>query len=81
MSTWVKTEKGLFKALKFKSNKHLLDFIEKLGVISDAMDHHADYENPSDKLLEIYLLTHFKNQITQKDYDLAEKIDELFASY
>lgn len=82
MSTWVKTEKGLFRALKFKNNKDILDFIEKLGVISDAMNHHADYKNPIKKQLEIYLLTHSaNNQITEKDYALADKIDELYKAY
>lgn len=79
MSTWIKKEKGLFKKLKFKSTKQLENFIFKLKIISDAMNHHADYQNSTNKILEIYLLTHDSNQITQKDYELADKIDELFS--
>jgi len=42
------------------------------------MDHHPDIFIHSYKKVKIYLFTHSENKITEKDYLLARKIDELF---
>ena len=45
--------------------------------LAEKMNHHPDLFIHSYKKLKITLFTHSENKITDKDYDLAKKIDEI----
>ena len=52
-------------------------FIGRIAPIADAMDHHPDLQLYRYKRIKIMLTTHDAGGITQKDFDLASKIDAL----
>jgi pterin-4a-carbinolamine dehydratase len=49
-----------------------------LDEIADKQNHHPDVIQVNDFELEITLITHDTNSITEKDYFLANSIDELY---
>ena len=50
----------------------------KVAAVAEAQQHHPRWENEW-SVVQIWLTTHSEqNQITQKDYDLAEAIDNVF---
>jgi 4a-hydroxytetrahydrobiopterin dehydratase len=52
-------------------------FIAKIAPIAEAMDHHPDVQLYRYKRVKIILTTHSAGGITQNDFDLAAKIDQL----
>ena len=55
-------------------------FIAKLAVPANAMDHHPDVLLHRYKRVKIMLTTHSAGGLTQNDFDLAAKIDALAAA-
>ena len=60
---WKKENGKLIKSFKFKDFKEALEFINKIINIYNSV--------------EIQLWTHDQNSITDLDYNLASKIDQL----
>lgn len=74
---WKKNDDKLIKTLKFNSQTELAEFILKVAKISDKEDHHCDMEVSKAYQLQLTLTTHEKGgKLTDKDYDMAKKIDE-----
>ena len=72
-----KVENGqLVKRLKFPDFAAALDYVNQVGVLAEAADHHPDI-----KLgwgyAEFALITHDRGGITNVDFDLARKIDTI----
>ena len=76
---WEIVDNKLHKILIFKSFMDSINFISEIALYIDKTDHHPEWKNIYNKL-EIKLITHNKNEITDKDIKLANKIDELFKS-
>ena len=68
------TDEEYKKTFQFKDFKEALDFINKVGKISESMNHHPEITNVYNKVT-LKLKTHDKNQITDLDYKMAEKVD------
>lgn len=52
--------------------------MNQCGVVMEEMDHHPEWKNLYNTL-EIWLCTHSEgNVVTQKDHELAVKIDKIF---
>jgi 4a-hydroxytetrahydrobiopterin dehydratase len=75
--SWIENDGFLQKSFQFKDFKEALDFINKVGKISESMNHHPEITNVYNKVT-LKLKTHDKNQITDLDYKMAEKVDQLF---
>ncbi len=69
---------GLYiqKQYIFNSFFENIDFVNHIAKISEKLNHHPDLDIRYKKLL-IKISTHSEGGITQKDFDLAEKIDEI----
>ena len=75
--SWKEVSGKLEKTFQFKDFKEALDFINKVGQISESINHHPEIINVYNKVT-LKLKTHDKNQITDLDYKMAEKVDQLF---
>lgn len=75
---WIVIEGKLVNNFKFKSQTELAHFLVKLANYADEINHHPDCKIHKAFQLEITLYSHDKNEITDLDYQLAEKIDNLF---
>lgn len=74
---WSERDGYLQNSFQFKNFKEALDFINKVGKISESMNHHPEITNVYNKVT-LKLKTHDKNQITDLDYQMAKKVDQLF---
>lgn len=75
---WIVIEGKLVNNFKFKSQTELAQFLLKVANYADEINHHPDCKIHKAFQLEITLYSHEKNEITNLDYQLAQKIDDLF---
>jgi 4a-hydroxytetrahydrobiopterin dehydratase len=54
-----------------------LDFFNRIGAIAEAEDHHPDLHVVGYRNVTIELWTHAVNGLTENDFILAAKIDQL----
>jgi 4a-hydroxytetrahydrobiopterin dehydratase len=73
---WELQEDFITKEYEFDDFKQALAFVNKVGVEAELADHHPDIIFGYG-YAEIALTTHDAEGITQKDFDLATKIDKL----
>ncbi len=78
MNTNWKIEKdSLYRKFTFKDFSEAFAFMTRVALIAEKMDHHPKWTNVYNTV-EIWLSTHDAgNKITEKDRQLAEKIDAL----
>lgn len=73
---WASNGKALTRRFEFKNFSDALSFVNRVGEIADAADHHPDI-----KLgwgyAEFEITTHDRGGITDVDFALAKKISEL----
>jgi len=75
--TWKEENNSLTRSFKFKNFIEAWSFMTKVAMIAEKMNHHPEWSNVYNKV-DITLTTHDKgNTITEKDRELAKKIDEL----
>ena len=73
---WQEEDNLLTKEFKFADFKTALDFVNKVGALAEKANHHPDIELGWGRV-KIALTTHSEGKITDKDYKLAEAIDEI----
>jgi len=73
-----KTEKNVLeKKFIFGNFKEAVNFVNRIMPLAEAADHHPDILIHSYKKVKVMLTTHSEGKITKKDYELAEKIDNI----
>ena len=75
---WIVIDGKLVNNFKFKSQTELAQFLLKVVNYADEINHHPDCKIHKAFQLEITLFSQDKNEITDLDYQLAQKIDALF---
>jgi 4a-hydroxytetrahydrobiopterin dehydratase len=71
---WALVNDALEKSFTLKNFKEALAFINKVGLLAEEADHHPEIYNVYNKVM-LRLNTHSAKGITNKDFDLAEKIN------
>lgn len=75
--SWKEENNALTRSFKFKNFVEAWSFMTKVAMVAEKMNHHPDWSN-SYNTVNITLTTHDKgNTVTDKDRELAEKIDKL----
>ena len=77
LSGWVFKENQIGKEFQFKDFLEALNFVNKVGAIAEEMNHHPDIFLHSWNKVNITISTHDKGGVTEKDFQLAIKINEL----
>lgn len=77
LSGWVQEEKQIAKEFQFKDFAEALTFVNKLGEEAEKMNHHPDIFIHSWNKVKTTISTHSEGGITEKDFQLAQKIEEL----
>ena len=70
-------DKKLEKILVFKDFKEALNFVNKVGEIAEMENHHPNISIYDYKKVRIELYTHAIDGLSENDFILASKIDEL----
>lgn len=73
---WQEADNQLVKEFKFPDFKSALSFVNSIGGLAEAMNHHPDLELGWGRV-KVSLTTHSEGKITDKDRQLADKIDQL----
>ena len=76
ISQWSQTGKAISRTWKFRDFPEALRFINKVGELAEAMNHHPDIYN-SWATVRLTLTTHDRGGLTNLDFELAKKIDGL----
>lgn len=75
LPNWQIEQKKLFCKFKFKDFKQALEFVNKIGEIAEANNHHPDLHlSWGEVIVKIY--THAINDISEQDFILAQNINE-----
>lgn len=73
---WEFNANGIEKKFQFKDFKQALGFIVQVGVQAEKLNHHPELFNVYNKV-NIRLATHDAGGLTDKDFELAQKIEEI----
>ncbi len=76
---WKVKDKKLYRVYHFTDFKEAFAFMTMVAMAAEELNHHPEWYNVYNKV-EVYLYTHDANGITEKDFQLAERI-ESYASY
>ena len=69
--------KKLFKSFQFKDFKEALVFVNKVGELAEQEGHHPDIHLINYKNVEIDLFTHAIDGLSQNDFIVAAKVNNL----
>lgn len=75
---WKTENNRWIKEFIFSNFIQAIEFVNKIAILAEKADHHPDIYIHSYKKVRIELFTHSMGKITDKDYDLAKEIDNLF---
>jgi 4a-hydroxytetrahydrobiopterin dehydratase len=76
-SSWAEQNNSLYRKLEFKNFSEAFAFMTRVALEAEKMDHHPLWTNVWNKV-EIWLSTHSAGDVvTEKDRELAKKIDAL----
>jgi 4a-hydroxytetrahydrobiopterin dehydratase len=73
----VRNEQQLEREFKFKDFREALEFTNRVGELAEAQGHHPDIYLAWGKV-KLIIWTHKINGLTESDFVLAAKADELF---
>ncbi len=73
---WSRAGNAIDRTWTFRDFSEALAFINKVGALAEAMNHHPDIAN-SWATVRLTLTTHDKGGLTHLDFDLAKKINSL----
>jgi len=73
---WKKKGASITRTYEFKDFVGAMSFVKKVATAAEAANHHPDIDIRWNKVT-LTLATHSEGGLTQKDFDLAKKIDAL----
>lgn len=73
---WELKNDKLRRELKFKNFVEAWGFMTQAAMLAEQMDHHPEWFNVYSKVI-IDLTTHEANGISQRDIELAKKMDKI----
>ena len=76
MQGWSYQGKELHKKFTFKSFLLSIEFVNRIAQAAESAGHHPDI-TINYNVVAISLSTHSEGRVTQKDFDLASKIDQV----
>ena len=74
---WGLSPKKIEKSYEFKNFVEALAFVNRVGAVAESEGHHPDIFLHSWKWVRIDLWTHAVDGLTENDFIVAAKIDEL----
>ena len=74
---WQEKNNSLYRKFEFKDFRLAFEFMRKVAKAAEEQKHHPKWLNEYNKV-EVWLSTHDKGKITDKDYKLAKEIDKIF---
>ena len=76
LQDWGIDKQKLYKHFVFSNFIEAWAFMSQVALLAEAMNHHPEWSNVYNRV-EIYLTTHDAGGISERDFELAKKIDQL----
>lgn len=76
LDNWIFKNNAIEKNYIFKNFSQALSFMVRVGLLAEKANHHPEIFNVYNKV-QIRLTTHDSNGVTDKDFELAKRIEEL----
>ena len=73
---WGLDQHKLYRHFVFGSFIEAFGFMTQVALLAETMNHHPEWSNVYDRV-EIYLTTHDAGGISERDFELATRIDSL----
>ncbi|TDI96805.1 MAG: 4a-hydroxytetrahydrobiopterin dehydratase [Deltaproteobacteria bacterium] len=73
---WEQSGIEIEKQFKFKNFIHSIGFVNKVAILAEKADHHPDILVQYNKV-KLVLSTHSEGGITEKDFSLANEIENI----
>ena len=73
---WDHEKKQIERTFEFDDFAQAIDFVNAVAEIAEEEEHHPDIDLRYNKV-RLMLSTHSKGGLTERDFDLAERIDTL----
>ncbi len=80
LKNWTSEKSAIKRDFKFKNFVEAFSFMTAVALEAEKIDHHPDWSNGYNKV-NITLTTHSENGVTNLDFDMANKIDQLAGKY
>jgi 4a-hydroxytetrahydrobiopterin dehydratase len=77
LNDWKLDNQSIVKEYILKDFKSALAFVNKVGDLANNLDHHPDIFIHSWNKVKFTISTHSEGGLTDKDFNLAEKIEHL----
>lgn len=74
---WDLEEKHIERTFEFDDFNAAIDFVNGVAEIAEEADHHPDIDIRWNRV-RLVLCTHSKGGLTENDFELAQRIDNLF---
>ena len=74
---WNYSNNQIGKEFQLKDFAEALSFVNKVGAFAEKMNHHPDILMHSWNKVKITVSTHSEGGVTEKDFQLAEKIESI----
>jgi 4a-hydroxytetrahydrobiopterin dehydratase len=75
--SWVLQDDLLVKEFKFPDFQQAFGFMAMCALYCEKVDHHPDWSNVYNRV-DVRLSTHEVKGISERDFDLAKKMDSLY---
>ena len=73
---WTLRDQKLYRRFVFGNFIEAFGFMSRVALLAEAANHHPEWSNVYNRV-DIYLTTHDAGGLTQRDFSLAEQIDQL----
>ncbi len=73
---WTLRQKELEREFGFKDFRQSINFVNRVALMAESMDHHPDIHVSYDTVT-LELTTHKAGGLTSKDFELAHKLNQL----
>ncbi len=74
---WRREEKEIVRDCKFANFGEAMAFVNRVAEAAEALDHHPDILIHGWNNVRLRVMTHDKGGLTEKDFDLAARIEPL----
>ena len=75
-SQWELKDNKLYRRLMFEDFVHAFGFMAQIAKVAEKINHHPEWANVY-PTVDIYLTTHDAGGVSEKDFELLAKIEQL----
>jgi len=79
LSGWRYSNESIMKDFKLKDFQEAMAFVVKIALAAEKVEHHPDMTIEYNRV-KIILTTHSEEGVTDKDFNLAEKIEKFIGA-